>query len=427
LKKLLTGLLFIGIASLAHGDYDNRYFGSLEGFGTGTIDKNYKDDTQDILNSLTAGGFASKGSVKTTAGFGGRFGTFFPVENDFEVGASLGYISGPTITQTITATDFLGTPIFGETKDKIETSFLRVLFEAGKIIPLSQSVYLRLAGGAGVARGMAKESFTATGDFAPVFANSTHSEDWTGFTWEVGPSIVLPTPDAEYEFGLHYAQFPKKDASSMIDKLEWQPLSFYAGVRFGGPSTLFSPKSSAAPVEPQVKRDETAAQREAYDKARTFIIAGYPNIMKDLPKGEGPYLTSLFDLLKIEPAVRPEATRKIHGLSEVYSNISDFADHVLELYPPIVEPQSSEVASPKKNETREMSIEELRVYFHSMPQGSKVTIVTKASGQSVNVIFDRFDPKNFDLILCCTENVPCQPGSGDVLIWLPKVRTASRQ
>lgn len=75
--------------------------------------------------------------------------------------------------------------------------------------------------------------------------------------------------------------------------------------------------------------NKASSQRQ---KAKEFVVAGYKDIVKDLSKGNGQYLTSLLELLGVPPQQRKEATAKIHALSEAYTNIPDFADHVSDLY-----------------------------------------------------------------------------------------------
>ena len=67
-------------------------------------------------------------------------------------------------------------------------------------------------------------------------------------------------------------------------------------------------------------------------KAKDFIVINYQDIVVDLRKGEGQYMTSLMDMLKIPSDAKDQAIKKIRGLSEAYTNISEFADHVVEIY-----------------------------------------------------------------------------------------------
>jgi hypothetical protein len=83
--------------------------------------------------------------------------------------------------------------------------------------------------------------------------------------------------------------------------------------------------SNASPIEREtVKSDE--------QKAREFIIIAYGNLVPELASGQGEYLRSLMDVLKIPAERRPEAIKKLKALSDVYSDIPDFADHAVELY-----------------------------------------------------------------------------------------------
>jgi hypothetical protein len=73
------------------------------------------------------------------------------------------------------------------------------------------------------------------------------------------------------------------------------------------------------------------AKSEA-QKTKEFIVVGYSSLLNDLRAGKGPYLTSLLSMLQIRQENGDEATKKIRALSEVYTNIPEFADHVVNLF-----------------------------------------------------------------------------------------------
>lgn len=68
------------------------------------------------------------------------------------------------------------------------------------------------------------------------------------------------------------------------------------------------------------------------EKAKEFIVVGYNNIIENLSKGEGPHLNSLLNLLEVPEENRAEAVKKIRALSEVYTDILEFTDQVINLY-----------------------------------------------------------------------------------------------
>jgi hypothetical protein len=91
--------------------------------------------------------------------------------------------------------------------------------------------------------------------------------------------------------------------------------------------TLQPNGSSPSPVERSTNLTEQ-------QKVRDFIIAGYRPLMEDLSKGSGQYLKSLLVLLHVQAAEKDGAIKKINALSEVYTNIPDFADRVIDFYLP---------------------------------------------------------------------------------------------
>jgi len=85
-----------------------------------------------------------------------------------------------------------------------------------------------------------------------------------------------------------------------------------------------------------VKENATSVEGETdlspHDKAKNFIMVSYRQIMDDLQKGHGEYLASLLNMLKVPSNQKDSAIKKIRALSEAYTDIPDFADHVIDLY-----------------------------------------------------------------------------------------------
>jgi len=77
---------------------------------------------------------------------------------------------------------------------------------------------------------------------------------------------------------------------------------------------------------------ESKVSEPARQKAKEFIVMGYKDIIGDLRKGEGQYLTSLLGMLNVPTEGKDDAIKKIKGLSEAYNSIPEFADHVIEIY-----------------------------------------------------------------------------------------------
>jgi len=68
-------------------------------------------------------------------------------------------------------------------------------------------------------------------------------------------------------------------------------------------------------------------------KTKEFIVMGYNNILSDLSKGQGAHLFSLLQSLEIPNRNKSEATRKIRALSEIYTDVPEFAEQVVSLFP----------------------------------------------------------------------------------------------
>lgn len=406
-----------------------RGFGSIELYGAGGINDNFEDETQAIVSAYNSVGVTASGSTDTNLGIGGRLGTVIHERDGFEVGGSIGAIIGPRIEQTIHNGPFTyipsGITYNFDGKSEITTTmvFLRALLEMGQTVAIGEGGRLRFAMGAGLATGSVDQAVRHSGSIANVFADTDTDDRWSGFTWEFGPSLIIPMETTELELGIRYAHFPKKKETSEVGKIEWNPLSAFVGVRFGGDVGRQGASSKSAPPYAANIKPEPLTVIPSDQKAREFIITGYANVIQDLSKGSGPHLQSLLDLLAIPEANHAEAIKRIRGLSEAYPNISEFADHVIEVYSNQPSAKPATASQPPVDEKEKMSLEELRKYFKGLPQGTPVKMVELTVDQTWDVVYDRFDGKNFNLIWCCKAGPVCEPGSGNIPIWLWRIRT----
>lgn len=147
----------------------------------------------------------------------------------------------------------------------------------------------------------------------------------------------------------------KKSGQSMVfSKDGYKPITmqletrmngwFWGNIVFGGfiGSTTdglsgavneYSPSQYMVSLQPDGSGSmETKTAIEPRQKAREFILIGYKDIVGDLNKGEGQYLNSLLEILKVPEEGKEEAVKKLKALSQVYTNILEFADRVTEMY-----------------------------------------------------------------------------------------------
>lgn len=66
--------------------------------------------------------------------------------------------------------------------------------------------------------------------------------------------------------------------------------------------------------------------------SKDYIVANYKQIIEDLQKGSGEYLTSLLSLLNVPSDQQDSATKRIRALSEAYPNVIEFSDHVIDAF-----------------------------------------------------------------------------------------------
>ncbi len=92
---------------------------------------------------------------------------------------------------------------------KVKTNYGRLLLEGGDTIPFSPTVGLRLGAGVGLAyaKTTAGREQQRRGAYSG-FGRNSDSGSTTGFTWEIGPALVVNLQQAAMEFGVRYAQMP---------------------------------------------------------------------------------------------------------------------------------------------------------------------------------------------------------------------------
>lgn len=106
----------------------------------------------------------------------------------------------------------------------------------------------------------------------------------------------------------------------------------------------YSPGQYMVSLEPTIANNLDRETLKASDqKAREFIVLAYNNIMSDLAQGKGQYLHTLLGVLEIPDEKSAAAVKKLRALSEVYTNILEFADHAIELY---LKPKPAEPEKP---------------------------------------------------------------------------------
>ena len=170
---------------------------------------------------------ADKAEIDISGGVGGRFGVFIQTAREgLEWGGSLGYIKGPEADVSI----FNAAPA-GTVEANAETSFWRLLLELRQRARVRDGLEVRLRGGLGVARGEIEASGTSTGIFF-LPGPDTVKNDWTGFTWEITPSIAFVGERMALDIGIALAGFPKMKENDDFNEFEWMPIGFRVGLEF---------------------------------------------------------------------------------------------------------------------------------------------------------------------------------------------------
>ncbi len=242
-SKAILVAFFLSISTSGYAEQlTGKLYLSLEGYNVAEAGDKWKDNTQDAINGLVniSGYDTAAGTIKTNPGFGGRIGVKFPfksVENA-DWGISLNVIKGPSSNIKVHAESTLTIP--GNYTEKIDTSFFRLLLDFSKSFPLgsgADSNQTRFALGAsiGAAQGRIEDKTTSAGSFVTIFGadpTTSDSKTWTGFTWEISPSLIIPSGTTEIEIGAKLAGFPKLKESDTVSEFNWTPMGVFCAIHF---------------------------------------------------------------------------------------------------------------------------------------------------------------------------------------------------
>lgn len=229
-------LVTLAVGASAKSDGGKMYVG-LDVFSVADAADEWKKEATETIDVLVNSvGYDSAGyTMKTTPGIGVRLGLLFPFGNDGDAnwGASIGYVKGPSSTIDLLADSTVAGR--GTGKDQIDTYFIRMLFEMRKSFPIGDSeTRFSIGAGVGAAYGKIEDSLTYAGSFVTVLgaAPAKDSKTWTGVTWEINPSLIIPSGSTEIELGVRMAGFPVLKESTDFSKFSWNPFGAYAALHF---------------------------------------------------------------------------------------------------------------------------------------------------------------------------------------------------
>jgi hypothetical protein len=229
---LFSSVCFLNTPHVYSRDY--KLSSALDYFTVDGADKLFKNEA-DFLNSNFGGGSSV---IDTNPGYGVRVGLMFPVKSvaNLNVGCSLGYINGPTVT----ATSYSGPGLTPQSWIKTEgkTTYYRLLIEADKKLLVHKHFSFKLGAGVGLSYGSLdrKESYSG-GWYLARDSNTKYNS--TGFSWEVSPSIGWAFEKTNLILGMRYAQFAdiknisvETSAGKGRKNLEWSSFGAFVGIEF---------------------------------------------------------------------------------------------------------------------------------------------------------------------------------------------------
>jgi len=235
MKKIIVGVLLTGIVvSLTSSSYATKNkvkpFVDLEMFLPGNVsdgtEADMKDGAQAIVNS---GADSVSYKIETTAALGARVGVLFPVEFG-DAGVSVGYIAGPNSKTEMN----INSTLVGNAGVNIDRklTFIRVLGEFKKDMPINDNWTFKPSVGLGIAFGQSKETVTSATAYLASMAGDSYSKSWSGFTWEISPTFTRKYTTVDLNLAVKYAGFPKLKANDNVSKIDWSTLGFSIGLGF---------------------------------------------------------------------------------------------------------------------------------------------------------------------------------------------------
>jgi len=272
------------------------------------------------------GGIQS-GSSETKESAAGMGVLSFPVDNLYSMDLRVGYFSTDSEIKTLSKAVVQATSL----------EFVpRLCFKSGRVTP-----YLA----AGPAIFFMKETLDSEVMQAGQQFGVTVKEDLdNAFGFVAGGGFdVEVAQDVAVGFDITYLYIRPKVTATVSDSFITVAATDHVNlstvrallgikVRFGEGSTPRTDESMSARPAVSDRPAETPLKSTPMKETHDFIIVSYRELMKDLSKGEGPYLKTLLDMLKLKAEDKPQAIKKIQALSEAYSNINEFADRVVDLY-----------------------------------------------------------------------------------------------
>jgi opacity protein-like surface antigen len=204
-----------------------RGFASLDFYGAADFGDKLQDNFNQNVAFFNATVGPTSGELSIDGGLGVRLGLVFSEPSGFEIGPSIGYISGPGGEGSVNS--FVSGLGPAHVDIEIESKFTRMLVEARRTVAISERAHFRIGAGAGYARGEIEETDNYSGS---LIGTVSVDDSWGGFTWEVSPAFVFDMTAVSIEFGVRYSGFPKKKESDEFSALEWNPFGFYTGILF---------------------------------------------------------------------------------------------------------------------------------------------------------------------------------------------------
>jgi hypothetical protein len=61
---------------------------------------------------------------------------------------------------------------------------------------------------------------------------TTYSKSFSGFTWEMSPSVMYSFSLVDVEFGMRYAVLPKMDKTANLQSFQYSPIVLFFGLAY---------------------------------------------------------------------------------------------------------------------------------------------------------------------------------------------------
>lgn len=231
-KLLILLSLFAATASRAAEPSAWRVFAQYDYFAPANSKAGLQDQLHVLSDQFVNTGAADSvvTAVSANGGSGSRLGVLRRLDRRTDIGASVGYVLGPTMNANLSAAS-RANGNGGLTVNRSAT-YVRLLLQTSTKLVDRNPWSVSLDSGLGLGLGHVDQSCNSSGSLACAGNVATTDADWAGFTWGFGLDISRTFELATLGFGPHYEGFPRFKGNDQVAAIDWQAFGLFLSAQF---------------------------------------------------------------------------------------------------------------------------------------------------------------------------------------------------